>query len=235
MGNAWQALWQNKTLDGEPPTLATLIAMVGWKTEEGDLPEATWREFVAGVCRQLHIAPGDAVLEVGCGPGGMLLPLYEQGCRVAGIDYSESLIAICRQVMPEGVFHAGEAKRLPFADGAFDAIFSNSVCHYFPDHAYTEAVLAEIARCLAPGGRGAILDANDAARREAFMEQRYARFGGKEAYERQNGELPQLFYARDWFVATGARYGLAGRTEDQHIPGYRNSRYRFNYFFSKAA
>lgn len=233
MANKWQELWQNKKLDNETPTLAKLIAMVGWKTDKGDLSPEAWLDFIAGFSGKLAIEPGDAILEVGCGPGGLLLPFYQRGHPVSGIDYSESLVEICREVMPDGEFHAAQASQLPFADGRFDIILSNSVCHYFPDHAYAEAVLKEMARCLAPSGRGAILDANDAAKQDAFMEHRYARYGGKEEYEKQNSELPQLFYTKEWFVATGEKYGLSGYTEDQNIADYYNSKFRFNYFFAK--
>jgi ubiquinone/menaquinone biosynthesis C-methylase UbiE len=234
MSNKWHALWQDKRVDDDVPDLGTLIAMVGWKADDGDLSTDVWLAFVDGLCRRLAIDPGTRVLEVGCGPGGLLLPLYRRGVPVWGIDYSESLIEICRRVMPAGHFHTGEANRMPYADAQFEVIVSNSVCHYFPDHAYAERVLAEMARCLAPGGRGAILDANDQAMQAEFMAHRYARFGGREEYERQNSDLPQLFYARDWMLETGRKYGLEGVTEDQHIPGYRNSRYRFNYFFTRA-
>lgn len=233
MGNRWQNLWQEKCLNGEVPTLTKLIGMVGWKTDEGDLPIEEWLKFVERTSDKLKIEPGDAILEVGCGPGGFLLPFYQENYRVFGIDYSESLIEICKQVMPNGVFHTCEANQLPFEDAQFDVILSNSVCHYFPDHGYAEAVLGEMSRCLARGGRGAILDANDASKETAFMVHRHERFGGKESYDKLNSELPQLFYDKAWFIATGLKYGLTGYTEDQDIDWYRNSPYRFNYFFEK--
>lgn len=233
MTNSWHKLWEEKTLADDKPDLATLISMVGWKTKDGDLSEAEWLEFVGFVAKKLDITGDDAIFEIGCGPGGFLLPFCDKGHAITGLDYSESLIDICRQVMPSGNFHYGEANLLPFPDQSFDIIFSNSVCHYFPDHNYSERVLSEISRCLKPGGRGAILDANDASKRHAFLEHRYERFGGKAEYEEQNQGLPQLFYDKDWFVNTGAKYGLIGYTEDQTIEWYRNTPFRFNYFFSR--
>jgi SAM-dependent methyltransferase len=46
--------------------------------------------------------------------------------------------------------HEGNAESLPFADGAFDAVFSNAVLHWVRDH---DAMLAEVRRVLKPGGR----------------------------------------------------------------------------------
>jgi SAM-dependent methyltransferase len=233
MTNKWQELWENKKLSTEKPDLATLISMVGWKTLDGDLSEEQWLEFVEFVAEKLAISKTDRIFEIGCGPGGFLLPFYQKGNAITGLDYSESLIDICRQIMPNGDFHYGEANHLPYPDQSFDVIFSNSVCHYFPDHEYTKQVLGEISRCMKPGGRGAILDANDASKQDAFMQHRHDRFGGKEEYDRQNQSLPQLFYEKDWFINTGAQYDLIGYTEDQAIAWYRNTPYRFNYFFIK--
>jgi len=233
MANEWQKLWQDKNLQGDKPTLGKLIAMVGWKTDSGDLPEETWLEFVDFIVEKLDIKPGQSIMEVGCGPGGFLLPFYEKDYPVSGLDYSESLIEICQQVMPKGDFKAGEAKALPFEKEQFDVVTCNSVCHYFLNYDYAEKVLAEIARVLKPGGRGTILDANDLAKQDAFMQHRYERFGGKEEYDKQNSELPQMFYAKQWFLDTGKKYGLSGYVEDQNIEWYRNSEFRFNYFFTK--
>lgn len=233
MNNNWEELWNNKRLDTESPDLGTLIAMVGWKSSDGDLSEQQFLKFVSFVAGKLNISAGDRILEIGCGPGGFLLPFYQNGYAVTGLDYSESLIQICRKVMPNGQFHRGEANHLPFPDQPFDVILSNSVCHYFPDHTYMEQVLSETSRCLASGGRGAVLDANDAAKEEAFMQHRYERFGGKEEYDRQNQGLGQLFYRKEWLMSAGARHGLTGYIEDQVIERYHNTPYRFNYFFAK--
>ena len=233
MSNSWHQLWNDKRLGGAAPTLARVLEMVGWKSESGDLPVENWLEFVTLVAEKVFLQPGEKILEVGCGPGGFLLPLYQQGYAVAGIDYAESLLEICREMMPNGTFLAVEARSLQFEDQAFDVIISTSVFHYFDDHEYAESVVREISRCLRKGGRGAILDLNDAAKREEFMEQRYAHCGSREEYERQNSGLPQLFYDKQWFISLGEKYGLSGYIEEQRIDNYRNNAYRFNYFFEK--
>src|SRR5690606_35707552 len=42
-----------------------------------------------------------------------------------------------------------DSKRLPYADGLFDAVMSNSIVHHIPEPG---AALAEMARVLRPGG-----------------------------------------------------------------------------------
>jgi ubiquinone/menaquinone biosynthesis C-methylase UbiE len=48
-----------------------------------------------------------------------------------------------------------EARRLPFADGAFDLVISNSLLHHLAD---PTAVLDEVARVVRPGGRVLLRD-----------------------------------------------------------------------------
>jgi len=230
MGNNWHQLWRNKQLDGNNATLSNLIEMVGWKSQSGGLSVEDWLDFIAFITNKINLQPGTEVLEVGCGPGGFLYPLYEQNYSVSGVDYSEILIDICRSIMPDATFAVDEANALPFDDEQFDAIISNSVFHYFEDHDYTEKVVSEVARCLKKGGHGAIIDLNDAEKQDDFMQQRY---GNKEEYIRKNSNLPQLFYEKGWLVETGRKYGLSGYVEDQKINNYQNSAYRFNYFFEK--
>jgi ubiquinone/menaquinone biosynthesis C-methylase UbiE len=52
-------------------------------------------------------------------------------------------------------FVEGEAERLPFGEASFDVVISNGVIDLIPDK---DAVFAEIARVLRPGGRIQLAD-----------------------------------------------------------------------------
>jgi SAM-dependent methyltransferase len=75
-----------------------------------------------------------------------------------GIDYSESMIAVCKkrfQEIPERLnFHVADARSMPmFATGTFDfALFSYNGLDYIP-HEERHLAIAEIRRVLRPGGR----------------------------------------------------------------------------------
>ena len=95
---------------------------------------------------------GGNVLDVGCGPGPMALPLVERNCRFWGVDPSESMLQICRArfaSQPHMKFVLGNATQLDFPDGFFDVVLCMGVLDAVPDA--TPAV-REMLRALKPGG-----------------------------------------------------------------------------------
>jgi demethylmenaquinone methyltransferase/2-methoxy-6-polyprenyl-1,4-benzoquinol methylase len=103
-------------------------------------------------------APTDRVLDVATGTGLVAAALIERHrCSVVGVDQSEEMLgrAQARQRRDRS-FAArcellrAEAERLPFADGAFDALTFTYLLRYVDDPA---AVLRELARVVKPGGR----------------------------------------------------------------------------------
>ena len=97
-----------------------------------------------------ELAPGGAVLEVGCG-SGMGLPYLEGHTRMTvGGDYTMALLREARRHLPDANLVRMGAEHLPFVDHAFDAVLMLEMIYYVADH---EAALAECRRVLKPGGR----------------------------------------------------------------------------------
>jgi len=103
-----------------------------------------------------HIGEGSSVLDVGCGVG--LTPCYlakRYGCRVMGVDLREKMVERSReQAQAEGVtglveLQVADALDLPFEEGTFDVVLSESVLAMVPDKA---KALAEYRRVLKSGG-----------------------------------------------------------------------------------
>jgi ubiquinone/menaquinone biosynthesis C-methylase UbiE len=95
--------------------------------------------------RLLDIAPGDRVLEVGCGQGHLTLRLAERGIDVVGIDANPKAaeIADTERVLTMG------AESLDFPDDSFDYVLSVHALEHIP--ALGEA-LGEMGRVLRQGG-----------------------------------------------------------------------------------
>ncbi len=124
----------------------------------------------------LALGPGGAALDVGCGPGEVLIDLaglVAPGGRVVGVDVSETMLATARsRAAARGVdveLRHGDAHMLEFGDGSFDAVHCDRVLQHLDD---PRSAVTEMARVLVPGGRlmlkepdwdGLFIDADDVA------------------------------------------------------------------------
>ena len=96
------------------------------------------------------------VLDLGCGTGFDALALARHGYAAEGIDYCDAAIgAAVDRAADAGLavaFRRGDiCAPLPYPDHAFDAVISNLVLHSFAN-AELARIIAEVGRCLRPGG-----------------------------------------------------------------------------------
>jgi len=109
----------------------------------------------------LALQAGEAILDVGSGPGNQIFELSSivgPGGRVQGVDPAESAIAIASRRcsgLSNVYFELGDAAQLPFEDETFDAVMSSQVFEYLDD---VGRALEEMHRVLRPGGRVLIHD-----------------------------------------------------------------------------
>jgi SAM-dependent methyltransferase len=100
--------------------------------------------------------PGSRILDVGCGGGWSTWDLRRKGHQAEGLDlHADALEA--RTVDPELPYTQGDATRLPFPDGTFDAVAMRDVLEHVPD---PRKVLEESVRVLRPGGRLIVVGPN---------------------------------------------------------------------------
>ena len=96
----------------------------------------------------LRIGPGDTVLDLAAGTALSTVELARSGAWCVAADFSVGMLAAGRGRAVAKV--AGDATRLPFADGVFDAVTISFGLRNVVDHA---AALREMARVTRPGGR----------------------------------------------------------------------------------
>ncbi len=98
----------------------------------------------------LALEPGQRVLDVACGTGGVALRAARTGAEVVGIDISADQLAKARgAAAAEGLdirFDEGDAEELPYADAEFDAVASVFGAIFASDHRRTAAELARVCR-----------------------------------------------------------------------------------------
>jgi SAM-dependent methyltransferase len=105
------------------------------------------REYVT-VHSRLDVTAADRLLDVACGSGLAIELARARGARCAGIDAAARLVAIARDRSPEADVLVGDMHSLPWEAASFDVVTS-----FRGVWGTTPAVLHEIHRVLAPGGR----------------------------------------------------------------------------------
>ncbi len=96
------------------------------------------------------LAPGERVLDVGCGTGWLAAGLRRSapGVVTVGIDLSAGMLGRARDAGADLLVQA-QAEALPVPDDAVDLVVGRGVLHHLPDPV---AALREWRRVLAPGG-----------------------------------------------------------------------------------
>ncbi len=107
------------------------------------------------------VAPGDRVLDMGCGAGRHAFALYRRGAHVTALDMDAAelkdvaamFVAMQQEgEVPEGATAAavrGTAYSLPFDDGTFDYVIASEVLEHLPKDG---DAMRELFRVLKPGG-----------------------------------------------------------------------------------
>ena len=230
---AWYGIWEAKgsepviLADSRDELLLSLLRLAGHDSPTASLSIEEWSTQIDYVRRTLALRPDEKVFEVGCGAGAFLYGL-QRYCRiVGGLDYSRQLLRTARRVLKSNSFITAEAIRLPPIP-RYDHVVSHGVFHYFPDETYAALVVRKMS---AKAVRTvAVLDVNDAAKREEAREQRrnaYAKSG------RPNEELSQLFLHREFFRVLADELNCYLRIDESVMRKSVNSGYRYNAFLFK--
>jgi SAM-dependent methyltransferase len=99
---------------------------------------------------------GRRALEIGCGPGRLMIPMTRYFGEVHGVDISEEMISLARtrlRDVPNASVHVTSGADLTiFADGYFDFVYSYIVFQHIPDRNIVLNYLREAQRVLKPGG-----------------------------------------------------------------------------------
>ncbi len=112
---------------------------------------------VAFVERLVELGARGSMLDIGTGPGHIPLLVVERipGCRILGVDMARTMLGIAekhRAASTDGSrirYEVADAKELPYRDGEFDTVFSNTILHHIPDPV---PYLREAYRVMKPDG-----------------------------------------------------------------------------------
>jgi demethylmenaquinone methyltransferase/2-methoxy-6-polyprenyl-1,4-benzoquinol methylase len=109
----------------------------------------------------LSVTPGEVVLEVGVGTGYSLKEIANfvgENGKAHGIDVTPQMLELTRKRLKKAGFmdrvelYEGDARRMPYQNGKFDAVYMASTLELF-DTPDIPVVLNEVKKVLKPSGR----------------------------------------------------------------------------------
>jgi ubiquinone/menaquinone biosynthesis C-methylase UbiE len=166
-----------------------------------------WFEEVDELVAVLAQLPPARVLDVACGTG--FLTRHLRG-EVTGLDQSPQMLAIAAERIPGGSVLEGDAVPLPFADDAFDRIFTSHFYGHLLPHE-RDAFLAEARRVagevvVVDSARRAGVPADEWQERHLLDGSSHRVFKRFLRADELRGELGggTVLYEGTWFVAVAA-------------------------------
>ncbi|HNM85046.1 MAG: demethylmenaquinone methyltransferase [Mycobacterium sp.] len=138
------------TLDKDPREVASMFDAVARRYDITNTvlsagQDRSWRRATRSA---LNIGPGDKVLDLAAGTAVSTVELAKSGAWCVACDFSVGMLkAGSRRAVPKV---AGDATKLPFGDGRFDAVTISFGLRNVVD---TVGGLREMARVTRPGGR----------------------------------------------------------------------------------
>jgi SAM-dependent methyltransferase len=158
------------------------------------------RRFRPLLLDQAALAPGQRVLDVGCGTAtlAIMVKQREPTAEVVGLDGDPAILdrarAKAEQAGADVQLDRGMSFDLPYEDGSFDRVLSTLFFHHIKPDA-KERTAREIARVLKPGGELHVADfGKPADPLQAAVFGVVRRFDGEEeTRDHARGRLPDFF------------------------------------------
>lgn len=109
---------------------------VGLSDEDGTYPFAGYKAILNAIYNRVLGTSAKKVLDIGFGTGTLTAKLYESGCEIYGQDFSEKMILLAKEKMPDaklfqGDFSMGLAEPLTWQ--RYDAIIATYSLHHLTD------------------------------------------------------------------------------------------------------
>jgi trans-aconitate 2-methyltransferase len=121
-----------------------------WDAEVYDRVSDPQFEWSIEVIDRLDPQPDETILDAGCGSGRVTEEIVKRAGRVIAVDASEQMVEKARERLGPGAdIRVADLAELDLGEQV-DAIFSNAVFHWIPDH---ERLFAGLHATLKPGGR----------------------------------------------------------------------------------
>lgn len=122
--------------------------------EENSYPFAGYRDVLNRIYQRVLEKEGAVVLDIGFGTGFLTSRLYERGCEVWGQDFSEKMIELAQEQMPQAHLYQGDFSRglaEPLLQNTYDFIIATYSLHHLNQEEKVKLIQC-LRRLLSPQG-----------------------------------------------------------------------------------
>lgn len=104
--------------------------------DENSYPFAGYKIILNEIYNRILDASYKNVLDIGFGTGTLVSNLYEQGCKIFGQDFSDRMLEIAQEKMPDAKLFIGDISNglvEPLLEHKYDAIIATYSLHHLTD------------------------------------------------------------------------------------------------------
>ena len=109
---------------------------VGLSDEDGTYPFAGYKTILNAIYNRVLSTSSKTVLDIGFGTGTLTTKLYEHGCEIYGQDFSDRMIELAQEKMPNAKLFQGDFSNglvEPLLQQKYDAIIATYSLHHLTD------------------------------------------------------------------------------------------------------
>ena len=109
---------------------------VGLSDEDGTYPFAGYKAILNEIYNRVLCTSAKTVLDIGFGTGTLTSKLYEQDCEIYGQDFSDKMITLAQEKMPNARLFQGDFSNglvEPLMQQKYDAIIATYSLHHLTD------------------------------------------------------------------------------------------------------
>lgn len=168
----------------------------------------------------------NSIYEVGCGSGVNLFLFHNRisDAVLGGIDYSEGLISLAKNILPCADLFCGDAESMN-TDIKYDFVMADSVFQYFGSLDYAQNILNKM---ICKSNKVVyISEIHDITLRTEWLEYRRRSLDN---YDQIYEGLDKMFYSKDWLSDIAKKHNKRTIFTNSKNPEYWNSKYVFNCF-----
>jgi len=173
-----------------------------------------------------------SIYDVGCGSGNCIWlsrHFYaDENVVLGGLDYSESLIKVAKEAMPDVTdLRVCEASQIN-ADEKYDIVYSRSIFQYFESIEYAKDVAEKMIQ--KSNHCAAFFDIHDETKKEAFLSKRREMI---EDYDVKYADTRHLFLPKQLFIELAEAHGCSIKFSPCILANYWNSEFTYDVYIWK--